>query len=75
VREYWQSTNLRSISKRDSWTGLRSIAMTKNTITKDNGQTVVEVRYFINSLSLNVGLIARAIRKHWMLESTHWHLM
>jgi len=82
TREYWQSTNLRGISKRDSWAGLRSIVMTKNTITKDDdndddddgGRTVVELRYFISSLPLNVGLIARAIRKHWMVESTHWHL-
>jgi len=47
--------------------------MVRNTIVKD-GQTVVQARYFISSLSLGVSEVARAIRGHWMVESTHWHL-
>jgi len=47
--------------------------MTRNTITK-KGQTSVQDRYFISSLSLGVGEVSRAIRGHWMVESVHWHL-
>jgi len=47
--------------------------MTRNTIIK-NGETTTEARYFISSLSLDSAEIARAIRKHWMVESYHWHL-
>jgi predicted transposase YbfD/YdcC len=54
--------------------GLKSIAMTKNTVTKPEGSVSVQVRYFISSLSLNVKEIACAIRGHWMIESEHWHL-
>ena len=37
VREYWQSEDISSLSGRKDWAGLRSIVMTKNTITKDDG--------------------------------------
>jgi len=73
LREYWHSVDLSGVSQRASWAGLRSVAMTKNTITKA-GQTTVQVRYFISSLGLDGVLIARAIRKHWVVESLHWHL-
>ena len=52
---------------------MKSIAMTKNTITK-NGITTTEIRYYISSLPLNVKEVAWAIRGHWMVESYHWHL-
>jgi predicted transposase YbfD/YdcC len=73
VREYWQTEDISWLSQRKDWAGLRSIAMTKNTITK-KGRTSVEIRYFISNLPLRIKEIARAIRKHWMVESYHWHL-
>lgn len=72
-REYWQTDDIAWLTQRKNWKGLKSIAMTRNTITK-HGITTKEDRYFISSLSLDVGLIARAIRGHWMVESHHWHL-
>ena len=72
-REYWQTDDISWLTQKNSWAGLKSIAMTKNTITKD-GETTVETRYFISSLPLNIKEISRAIRKHWMIESYHWHL-
>ena len=72
-REYWQTTDIKSLPESKTWPGLSSIVMTKNTITTDN-KTVTEVRYFISSLPLNVKEAARAIRSHWMVESCHWHL-
>ena len=72
-REYWQADDISWLPQKKEWSGLMSIAMTRNTITK-NGKTTVEVRYFISSLCVNVKEIARAIRKHWVVESYHWHL-
>lgn len=72
-REYWQTEDIAWLSQKKDWVGLKSIAMTRNTITKDGVQTN-ETRYFISSLPTDVKEIARAIRGHWMVESYHWHL-
>jgi predicted transposase YbfD/YdcC len=72
-REYWQTDDIAWLARRKEWAGLQSIAMTKNTVTK-NGKTTTETRYFISSLPLGVDEMARAIRGHWMVESYHWHL-
>jgi len=72
-REYWQTENIRWLPQKKDWAGLRSIAMTRNTIIK-NGVETSETRYFISSLPLDVKEVARAIRGHWMVESYHWHL-
>jgi len=72
-REYWQSDDIEWLPQKGEWAGLKSIAMTRNTITK-NGQKTIETRYFISSLPVDVKEVARAIRGHWMVESYHWHL-
>jgi predicted transposase YbfD/YdcC len=61
------------LSQKKDWAGRKSIAMTRNTITKDGSETT-ESRYFISSLPQDVTETARAIRGHWMVESCHWHL-
>jgi predicted transposase YbfD/YdcC len=73
IREYWQTDDISWLEQRRDWTGLKSIAMTKNTITK-KGKTTTQIRYFISSLPLGAKEVARAIRKHWMVESYHWQL-
>lgn len=72
-REYWQTDDIEWLSQKKDWLGLKSIAMTQNTIIKD-GKETIETRYFISSLALDVHEIARAIRGHWIVESYHWHL-
>ena len=72
-REYWQTEDIGWLPQKKEWAGLRSIAVTRNTITK-NGETKTEVRYFISSLGIDVKEVTRAIRSHWMVESYHWHL-
>lgn len=72
-REYWQTDDISWLLQKKEWTGLKSIAMTRNTITK-NDKITTETRYFISSLNTDVKEVARAIRGHWMVESYHWHL-
>jgi len=72
-REYWQTDDIGWLSQKKDWAGLKTIAMTRNTIIKDGIETM-ETRYFISSLPLDVNEVARAIRGHWMVESYHWHL-
>jgi len=35
---------------------------------------MVEMRYFISSLNVDVEEFARCVRGHWQVESFHWHL-
>ena len=72
-REYWQTDDIAWLPQKKGWQGLKSIAMTRNTILK-GGKEITQERYFISSLPLDVAEIARAIRGHWMVESYHWHL-
>ena len=75
IREYWQTDDISWLSQAKDWAGLKSLIMTKNTITNiSTGQVSSEVRYFISSLPINVKEAAKAIRKHWMIESYHYHL-
>ena len=73
TREYWQTSDIAWLSQKKDWAGLKSIAMTRNTILKNDVKTS-ENRYFISSLPVDVQEVARAIRGHWMVESYHWHL-
>ena len=81
IREYWQTEDISWLPNKKDWSKLKSIAMTRNTITKDN-KTTTETRLFISSLSTGKAVgdrktadeIARAIRGHWMVESYHHHL-
>ena len=72
-REYWQTEDIAWLPQMKDWPGLKSIAMTRNTIMK-GGEETAETRYYISSLPLGVEEVSRAIRKHWMVESYHWHL-
>jgi predicted transposase YbfD/YdcC len=72
-REYWQTEDIGWLTQKKDWAGLKSIAMTRNTILK-NDKEITETRYFISSLPQDANEISRAIRGHWMVESYHWHL-
>jgi predicted transposase YbfD/YdcC len=81
IREYWQTEDISWLYGKKEWPKLKSIVMTRNTITKKD-KTTVETRYFISSLGVSeteegkktADEIARAIRGHWMVESYHHHL-
>jgi predicted transposase YbfD/YdcC len=72
-REYWQTADIGWLPQLKDWAGLKSIGMTRNTVTK-NGKTTAEDRFFISSLGNDVGTFARSVRGHWVVESFHWHL-
>lgn len=72
-REYWQTDDISWLSQKKEWSGLKTIIMTRNTVSGE-GETTVEERYFISSLPLGIEETARAVRGHWMVESYHWHL-
>ena len=73
-REYWVTTDVKWLPQLGNWSGLKSIGMTRNTITKRT-KTTIEDRFFISSLDDgDAETFARAVRGHWVVESFHWHL-
>ena len=73
-REYWQTDDISWLSQKKEWSGLKTIILTRNTVTGAEGKENIEERYFISSLPTGIEEAARAVRGHWMVESYHWHL-
>ena len=74
IRRYWVSDELVTLSKKASWSGLRSIGMVERESTQA-GVCSIERRYFINSIEPNARLFAKAVRGHWGVENPlHWRL-
>lgn len=73
--EYYQTENIKWYTEIKEWKKLRSIGMVKKTIKKPNGEEVIECRYYISSLLINIHEFAYSIRAHWNVENKlHWHL-
>jgi len=74
TRRYWITDDLRTLPKTERWKGLTSIGMAERICLEGEKQTV-ERRYFINSISANAKLFARAVRGHWGIENhLHWRM-
>lgn len=72
--EYFQTTDVDWYFDKNNWKSLHSIGLVKKTIQK-NGEEVVEKRYYISSLFINIKDFSNAIRNHWSVENKlHWHL-
>jgi predicted transposase YbfD/YdcC len=57
-----------------AWKGLKSIGVSTSSCVR-KGKEIVEVRYYISSLSVDAKRFARAVRGHWSIENTcHWSL-
>ncbi len=72
TRRYYQSAELEWFADRSKWEGLRSVGMVE-AVREVSGKTTTERRYYLSSLSLDVGTFARAVRGHWAVENKlHW---
>ena len=66
--EYFQTSDVNWYFEKDKWEGLKSIGVVKKTITKNN-ETVVEMRYYISSLNVNILEFSNLCRKFSYVES------
>ena len=73
TREYYQTQDIKWMSQKKEWAGLKSIGMERKTIKKDE-KTQTETRYYISSLETDIETMSSAVRGHWHIESMHWHL-
>lgn len=72
--EYFQTSDIKWYPEYSEWKGLRTYGMVKKTIVEKE-KTIVECRYYISSLEINIIDFSRAIRMHWSVENKlHWHL-
>lgn len=72
--EYFQTNDVDWYFDKDKWKGLKTIGVVKKTIEKAE-ETVIEFRYYISSLDINIQLFSKSIRNHWSVENKlHWHL-
>lgn len=72
--EYFQTTEVDWYENKDDWEKLYSFGMVKKTIETIKG-TVVECRYYISNLDIDIDLFSKVIRDYWGVENKlHWHL-
>lgn len=76
-REYFQTSDIEWFREKHLWKKLTSIGMVRRTVTAKE-KTTVEDCYYISSLDIpkngDCELFAKAVRKHWGIESCHWIL-
>lgn len=73
--QYYQTENIKWYFECEKWAKLRSFGMVRKTIEKQNGDKVVEKRYYISSLFRDINTFSEAIRGHWEIENKlHWHM-
>ncbi len=73
--EYYQTEKVKWYEEYKEWEKLRSLGIVKKTIEKADGKKVIEKRYYISSLLLDINNFSNAIRKHWNVENKlHWQM-
>ena len=76
TREYYLSTDIRWLTNKEKWAGLKAIGLAEKTVEKLDGKGTVikESRYYIASVD-DIEDFSRAVRSHWGVENgLHWHL-
>jgi predicted transposase YbfD/YdcC len=69
TRTYIQLPAPESLPGFTLWKGLMTIGMVTSCCLRD-GKEMIEVRYYISSLAMDVKRFARAVRGHWGIENT-----
>jgi predicted transposase YbfD/YdcC len=71
---YYQFEAPKDLPGCEQWKKLKTVGVAIRS-SRRAGQTTDDVRYYINSLPLNVKLFAKSVRGHWGIEnSLHWCL-
>ena len=72
--EYFQTNDINWYEDKEEWKKLRTFGLVRKTI-ESKEKKVVEDRYYISSLDIDIDLLAKVIRDYWGVENKlHWHL-
>lgn len=75
TRTYTVYDDLDLVADRSRWgEGLTVIVFESETIRESTGERTAERRLYISSLAPDTPYLGYIIRKHWSIESMHWHL-
>src|SRR3954464_15088378 len=73
-RIYLQMPAPEGLPGKSQWKGLKSVGVVTSR-RREGEKESIEVRYYLSSLPVDVGLFARAVRGHWSVENAcHWTL-
>src|SRR5437588_1880450 len=73
-RTYLQLPVPEGLPGKAEWKGLKSVGVVTS-LRKEGEEETIEVRYYLSSLPVDLGLFARAVRGHWSVENAcHWTL-
>ena len=71
---YYQMQVPKDLANREKWAGLKTLGVAIR-YSESGEKWSTEVRYYVNSIAMNVKRFARFVRGHWAIESTlHWCL-
>ena len=75
-REYIFTNDIKWLTNKDKWLGLKSIVVAKRTYVNSKGETVIDTRYFITNIDASeVKFIGKCIREEWSIENKlHFYL-
>lgn len=73
--KYYQTEKIEWYADAKEWEGLKSIGLVVKSSENRKGEKIVEKRYYISSLLLDIYNFSKAIRNHWNVENKlHWQL-
>ncbi len=75
-REYIFTNDIKWLTNKDKWLGLKSIGVAKRTYINSKEKTVTDTRYFITNIDASeVKFIGKGIREEWSIENKlHFYL-
>jgi predicted transposase YbfD/YdcC len=68
TREYYLSEDIWWLEGREEWKGLKAIGYVRRKLEKNSGETRVESRCFISSVT-DINNFSKAVRLHWGVEN------
>jgi predicted transposase YbfD/YdcC len=68
TREYYLTDDIWWLEPRKQWAGLKAIGYVRRTLVKNSGETSVEPRCFISSVT-DITNFSQAVRLHWGVEN------
>ena len=68
TREYYMTNDIKWMSKKNKWPGIKSIGLARNIIEKED-KKIIEDRFYITSLKDAIELFSKSVKAEWGVEN------